>query len=125
MIFNLVGGAPPVGSITITENGAHDVTDYATAVVNVSGGGGGVELANVVVCTASGSGYGRVDYTDENMEPQTAAGIVRALMPVGSIVVANNSSPYPPGETATRSGITQMYAYPSRSSVIYVFKVTG
>lgn len=125
MIFNLVGGAPPVGSITITENGTYDVTDYATAAVTVSGGGGGVELANVVVCKPSGGGYGGVYYTDENMEPQTAAGIVRALMPVGSIVVADSSSPYPPGETATRSGITQMFAYPSRNSAIYVFKVTG
>lgn len=30
----------PTGSITITENGTHDVASYASAVVNVSGGGG-------------------------------------------------------------------------------------
>lgn len=90
-----------------------------------SGGGGGVETASVVVCKTSGNGYGRVYYTDENMEPQNAYGIVRASMPIGSIVVANDSKPAEPGPTAQRAGITQLFAYPSRSSVIYAFKVTG
>ena len=128
------GGTASFTDVTDTTATAADVAEGKTfhlasgaaAVGTASGGGGGVETASVVVCKASGGGYGRVYYTDENMEPQNAYGIVRASMPIGSIVVADDSTPAADPElTAQRAGITQLFAYPSRRSVINAFKVTG
>lgn len=133
---------PPTPDVVVTYEGANivELSEAGTKTLKTAGkyltddvvlaysggsGGGGVETASVVVCKPSGLGYGRVYYTDENMEPQNAHGVVRASMPIGSIVVANDSTPVEPGEPAQRAGITQLFAYPSRSSVIYAFKVTG
>jgi len=54
------GGITPTGTINITENGDHDVTNYATASVNISGGGGVSVLSGTDLPTAAQGGNGEI-----------------------------------------------------------------
>lgn len=56
-------GITPTGTISITDNGSYDVTNYASATVSVSGGG--VETAHIYAdLSIGGSAY----YTNANGE---------------------------------------------------------
>lgn len=66
----------PSGSVTITENGTHDVTNYASAVVNVeSDGGSGGATTAVLLATATASvneeTNGKLVFENVTLEPRT------------------------------------------------------
>ena len=63
-------GITPTGSKTITTNGTHDVTNYASAVVNVADKPTQFtnlyDVANVVVCTRFEASSSGITYTADN-----------------------------------------------------------
>lgn len=78
-----------------------------------SGGGGGVQTAQIAI-----SGAAKVFYTDGTMTVKTAKGDVTAQAAIGSIAVTNGAAS--PGFTTT--GVSLLLSY---RSMVYVYKVTG
>lgn len=73
-IFNTVlgGGTTPTGTISITTNGTHDVSNYANADVQVSGGGPVVYIPRALSTSGSDIVYGAKGIIETNVSTQAA-----------------------------------------------------
>ena len=113
------------GTLTITENGTVDVTNYASALVSVDSGGG-VETAHIYADLSMG---GNAYYTDANgnlgtetVDYNTGMVVVDDFAPVGSLVVFY-AIPMPMAAPTGMSLVGQVST--QKMNLAYVYQVVG
>lgn len=116
------GGTTPTGTIDITENGTYDVSEYASAVVDVPSSGGGTGTFTIDYGWAMGASYIRYVNSEGNfvMIDSTQRGTSQFNnIKIGSCIYLQfQQSPSLASKTFVNCKMTQIYAL---EHMIYVY----